>query len=90
MHPETQTYDATVTDVTASLSFTASNLGWRTSATEIPGYLVFAGRDGASTTGDARHFSLEAVTIVPEPSTSLMLMGALAAMSVATRGRRNR
>ncbi|MBN2215796.1 MAG: PEP-CTERM sorting domain-containing protein [Pirellulales bacterium] len=87
--PETQTYDATVTDVTASLSFTAYDLGWRTLATEIPGYLCFGGRDGASTTGDTRQFSLDAVTIVPEPSTFLMLMGALAAMSVATRGRRD-
>lgn len=89
--PETQSYDAAVRDFTADGSWVrAYNLGWRTSATEIPTYLVFAGRDGQTATdNDLRKYSLDAITIVPEPSTFLMLMGVLAAMSVATRGRRD-
>ncbi len=73
--PETQTYDAIVSDGTDS--FTAEDLGWRTAAKNVGGNITFAtwGIDG----GDDRAFSIDSVVIsqVPEPSTAVMAVLAL-------------
>jgi len=65
VNPLNQTYDATVTDVTdpenPSDPFTATNLGWRTAAMDIGGYLAFYGRSNDD--GDVRAFSLDDVVI---------------------------
>ncbi|HLA84135.1 MAG TPA: dockerin type I domain-containing protein [Thermoguttaceae bacterium] len=57
--PTTQSYDATVSDGTNT--FTATDLGWRTTATEVGGYLSFASR--SSENGEVRAFSLDEVLI---------------------------
>jgi len=57
--PETWTYDATVSDGVDS--FTATDLGWRTNAANVGGYLHFATRH--SDEYDARAFSLDALVI---------------------------
>ncbi|MBN1589183.1 MAG: PEP-CTERM sorting domain-containing protein [Pirellulales bacterium] len=57
--PTTQTYDATVSDGTNS--FTANDLGWRTSAHEVGGYLSFCTR--SAELGETRAFSLDALVI---------------------------
>jgi len=57
--PTTQSYDATITY--GELSFTAEDLGWRSAATEIGGWLTFAGRSNAY--DDARAFSLDDISI---------------------------
>jgi len=92
--PETQSYDAAVRDVTTEPNAAwvrKYNLGWRTSATAVGGYLVFAGRDGQTVSdSDLRMFSLDAVSIVPEPATLLLLIVAgtiLAAMRRTTPAR---
>ncbi|MBN2024409.1 MAG: PEP-CTERM sorting domain-containing protein [Pirellulales bacterium] len=59
VHPNTQSYDATVSDGTTS--FTSSGLGWRTDATSVGGYLTFSGR--SSDTSDVRAFSLDDLVI---------------------------
>ncbi|NLE36603.1 MAG: PEP-CTERM sorting domain-containing protein [Pirellulaceae bacterium] len=66
--PETKTYDAAVRDFTAGGEQGAwvwgYDLGWRDQMqADTPAFLSFAGRDGASTTGDNRHFSLDALSI---------------------------
>jgi hypothetical protein len=57
--PTTRSYDATVSNGTNS--FTANDLGWRTSGAQVGGYLSFATR--SSTTGEIRAFSLDEVVI---------------------------
>jgi hypothetical protein len=57
--PTTQSYDATVSDGTNS--FTANDLGWRTNAAQVGGYLSFATR--SSENGEVRAFSLDDVII---------------------------
>ncbi len=62
--PTTQTYDMTIFDGTDTYDSTVANpdgLGWRSSATEVGGYLCF----GAQNSGpeDTRAFSLDALVI---------------------------
>ncbi len=84
--PDAKTYDATVSDGTDS--FTAPDLGWRTSANYVGGNITFAnwGYGG----GDDRAFSLDSLVIsqVPEPSTAVMAV--LAIVSLAGLGLRRR
>jgi len=83
--PLTQSYDATVSDGTNS--FTATDLGWRTAATEIGQWLVFDTRAGDVTFAEHRLFSLDDIVItqlsesipgdedadVPEPGIAALL-----------------
>jgi len=57
--PETRSYDATVSD--GVHSFTATDLGWRTSAADVGGYLHFGTRQSDEI--DVRAFSLDGLVI---------------------------
>jgi len=76
--PDTRTYDATIS-YNGGPPVTVEDLGWRTAATRIGGYLTFAGR--SDTTDDQRAFSLDAVRLIPEPSLlTLLAMGLIVAV----------
>ena len=59
---DTQTYDVTVTDGTTT--FTAEDLGWRTSATNVGGYLNFGGQTASYI--DTRAMSIDNIRISQE------------------------
>jgi hypothetical protein len=65
VNPVTQSYDATVSDGTNS--FTATDLGWRTSAKSVGGYLSFGARSSAL--GELRAISLDEVIVTTETTT---------------------
>ncbi|MBN2217319.1 MAG: BNR-4 repeat-containing protein [Pirellulales bacterium] len=91
--PETQSYDATVSD--GIHSFTATGLGWQTAAAEIGQWLVFDTLAGNVASTEHRSFSLDDIVItqwsesappqddigVPEPSATIL--GTIAAAFLA-------
>lgn len=83
--PLTRTYVGSVTDGTTT--FVSGTLNWRntsTNPTTSGGYFV-AGVS-ADTAGETRAFSLDGITIIPEPSALLLSLAGL--LSAATRRRR--
>ena len=75
INPETKTWDVTVTD--GETTFTATDLGWRTSLNAVGGVLNFGAQ--TATIGDVRTMSIDNVRIsqVPEPSVMALLFGCL-------------
>lgn len=79
--PTDCTWDGTITHVNkegGAESCTKTDLGWRTSATQVGGFLNFLARSSGS--DDVRDWSVDNIEItqVPEPSTGvLMLLGVL-------------
>ena len=71
INPEDQTWDVTVTDGTNT--FTATDLGWRTSSDFVGGVLNFGGQSESG--ADIRAMSIDNIRItqVPEPSTVALL-----------------
>ena len=74
------TYDVAITNITASESFSATDLGWRAAGTTLGGYLHFTTMV-AGATDDVGSMSIDNVAIsqaqVPEPSTMVLLASAL-------------
>ncbi len=65
----TLTYNATISNGAASVS--ATGLGWRTSIDHDQSWIVFNSKQNASS--DAFTYSIDNVSIVPEPATMLLL-----------------
>jgi len=85
--PTTMTYVGTVSDGTNS--FTTGTLNWRNKAdspTSSGGF--FTASLTSSAFGETRSAALDSISIIPEPSSSLLLLGAVAFLG--TRRKRSR
>lgn len=78
--PTTKTYTATILNLTANTSYTSPTMGWRnTSGTTENTFLNFVGQTGA-TSSNSFGYSLDNISVIPEPST--LALGALGAVSL--------
>ena len=77
LNPAARTYTLTIADTTAGTSFTSGTENFRTDNTTLQNALVFNDNDSGNG-GTALSYSLDNISVVPEPSTWVSSLVAVA------------
>ena len=83
LNPAALTYTVTIADTTAGTSYTSGTENFRTSNTTLQNSLTFNDSDGGSALG----YSLDSISIVPEPSTWVAGLLSIGILGVIVRRR---